>query len=68
MRAHLVGAHCMIDDVGRIAAAAGVGRLVLNHLVPVDDPAFDDAMWQARAGVHYGGPVIVARDGMEIAL
>jgi ribonuclease BN (tRNA processing enzyme) len=58
----------MIDDVGRIAAAAGVGRLVLNHLVPVDDPAFTDTNWIARAAVSYTGPVIVSKDGMEIPL
>ncbi|MFM7334733.1 MAG: MBL fold metallo-hydrolase [Tabrizicola sp.] len=68
LRAHLAGSHTMIDDVGKVAALAGVGTLVLNHQVPVDDPAFTDAMWQARAGVAYAGPVIVARDGMEIAL
>ena len=68
LRHHLTAAHTMIDDVGRIAAQAGVGRLVLNHLVPVDDPAFTDAIWQSRAGAAYAGPVIVGKDGMEIAL
>ena len=68
LRQHLTAAHTMIDDVGRIAAAAGVGRLVLNHLVPVDDPAFTDRDWQVRAATAYAGPVIVARDGMEILL
>jgi ribonuclease BN (tRNA processing enzyme) len=68
LRHHLTAAHTMIDDVGRIAAAAGVKRLVLNHLVPVDDPAFTDAMWQERAAQAYDGPVIVAKDGMEITL
>ncbi len=68
LRHHLTAAHTMIDDVGRIAGAAAVGKLVLNHLVPVDDPAFTDANWLARAKVHYKGPVIVARDGLEIPL
>jgi ribonuclease BN (tRNA processing enzyme) len=68
LRHHLTAAHTMIDDVGRIAAAAGVGRLVLNHLVPVDDPAFTDTNWIARAAVSYTGPVIVSKDGMEIPL
>lgn len=68
LRHHLTAAHTMIDDVGRIAAAAGAGKLVLNHLVPVDDPAFTDKMWQDRAGAAYAGPVVVARDGMEILL
>lgn len=68
LRHHLTAAHTMIDDVGRIAAAAGVGRLVLNHLVPVDDPAFTDENWRMRAALAYSGPVIVGKDGMEIAL
>lgn len=68
LRHHLTAAHTMIDDVGRIAAAAKVGRLVLNHLVPVDDPAFTDANWQTRAAVAYEGPVTVGKDGMEILL
>lgn len=68
LRAHLTAAHTMIDDVGRIASAAGVGCLVLNHLVPVDDPRFGDALWQARAAKAYGGPVIVGKDGLEIVL
>ncbi len=68
LRHHLTASHTMIDDVGKIAAAASVGRLVLNHLVPVDDPAFTDANWLARAAVAYGGPVTVGKDGMEILL
>lgn len=68
LRHHLTAAHTMIDDVGRIAAAAGVGKLVLNHLVPVDDPAFTDTNWISRAAVAYSGPVIVGKDGMEIRL
>lgn len=68
LRHHLTASHTMIDDVGRIAAAAGVGKLVLNHLVPVDDPAFTDAMWQSRAAAAYAGPVIVGKDGLEIEL
>lgn len=68
LRQHLTASHTMIDDVGRIAAAAGVGKLVLNHLVPVDDPAFTDAMWQSRAAAAYAGPVIVGKDGLEIKL
>ncbi len=68
LRQHLTAAHTMIDDVGRIAAAAGAKKLVLNHLVPVDDPAFTDDHWIARASVHFHGPIIVGKDGMEIPL
>lgn len=68
LRAHLHASHTVVDDAAKVAAAAGVGRLVLNHLVPVDDPAFTEADWLARAARHFSGPVTVARDGLEIAL
>lgn len=68
LRQHLTAAHTVVVDAGRIAGAAAVGKLVLNHLVPADDPAFTDADWRAGAAVHYSGPVIVAKDGMEIPL
>lgn len=68
LRAHLMASHTTVDDAGRIAAAAGVRKLVLNHLVPVDDPRFTEEMWRARAARAFAGPVLVGRDGMEVAL
>lgn len=68
LRRHLIAAHCTAEDAGRIAAGAGVGRLVLNHLVPDDRAAFPDKVWQAEAARHFAGPVIVARDGMSLDL
>jgi ribonuclease BN (tRNA processing enzyme) len=68
LRAHLEASHTTVDDAARIAAAAGARHLVLNHLVPVDDPRFTAADWQARAARHYAGPVTVGRDGLEVAL
>ncbi len=68
LRHHLTASHTTITDVGRIAAGAGVGRLVLHHLVPVDFPPFTDADWQDRAALHFAGPVIVGKDGLEIEL
>ena len=37
LREHLFASHSTAEDAGRIAAAAGVERLVLNHLIPADD-------------------------------
>jgi ribonuclease BN (tRNA processing enzyme) len=68
LRAHLNASHTVVDDAARIAAAAGAGHLVLNHLVPVDDPRFTAADWQARAARHFAGPVTVGRDGLEVVL
>ncbi|MGI1661914.1 MBL fold metallo-hydrolase [Palleronia sp. KMU-117] len=68
LRAHLHAAHTTADHAARIARGAGVGRLVLNHLIPVDDPRFTEADWLARCAGVWNGPVTVGRDGLEIAL
>ena len=68
LKAHLLAAHTTTEDVGRIAQAAGVKKLVLSHLVPGDDPSITDDMWSEGARTHYGGPIVVARDLMELTL
>jgi ribonuclease BN (tRNA processing enzyme) len=55
-----------VEDVGRVAAAAGVKTLVLSHLVPADDPAITDDMWIAAARPHFKGDIVVAHDGLAI--
>jgi ribonuclease BN (tRNA processing enzyme) len=66
--AHLKASHTLVEDAGRIAALAEVKTLVLNHLVPSDDPAVTDAMWIEGARQQFAGNVILAQDLMEIAL
>ena len=68
LKAHLLAAHTTTEDVGRIAEAAGVKKLVLSHLVPGDDPSISDEMWSQGVRKHYGGTVVVARDLMELEL
>ncbi|NUB44881.1 MBL fold metallo-hydrolase [Fertoebacter nigrum] len=68
LRAHLLAAHTPVEDAARIARAAGVGQLVLHHLVPVDDARFAPADWLARAAAEWNGPVTLGHDGLEIAL
>src|SRR5207247_48148 len=55
----VVGSLSSAIDVGREAAAAHVGRLVLTHLMP--DTADLDAMEAAAS--HFAGPIEVARPG-----
>lgn len=62
---HLVNSHSSPEDVGRVAAAAGVGTLVLSHLVPAG-PQVTDAMWTEAVRSHFRGRIIVGRDMMEI--
>ena len=66
LRAHLLASHTMAEDVGRIAAKAEVGQLVLNHLVPADDPDFNDDDWKDAVAKHWSGPVTVGKDGLQI--
>jgi ribonuclease BN (tRNA processing enzyme) len=63
---HLKAAHTIVEDVGRVAAAAKVKKLVLSHLVPGDDPEVTDEMWLAAARRFYDGPIVVGKDLMEI--
>lgn len=65
---HILNSHTTTEDVGRIAAAAGVKKLVLSHLVPGDDPTITDEMWLADVRKHFDGEAVVARDMMEITL
>jgi ribonuclease BN (tRNA processing enzyme) len=66
LREHLVASHSIAEDVGRIAREAGVRRLVLNHLIPADDPEVSEADWIAAVAPHFQGPLTVARDGLAI--
>jgi len=66
LREHLLASHITTEQLGRLAAEAGVKTLVLSHLVPGDDPSITDAMWEEGVRRHYGGRIVVGRDGMEL--
>jgi ribonuclease BN (tRNA processing enzyme) len=66
LREHLLASHVVTEDVGRLAAEAGVKTLVLSHLVPGDDPSITDEMWTEGVRKHYGGTVVVGRDLLEV--
>lgn len=66
LKEHLLASHTLPEDVGRVAAAAGVKTLVLSHFVPGDDPSITDEMWAEGVRRHYGGRIVVGKDLMEI--
>ena len=68
LKEHLLASHTTTEDVGKIAAMAKVKKLVMTHFVPGDDPTITDEMWAADAKKHYSGPIVVAKDLMEIEL
>jgi len=68
LREHLIASHTFAADAGRIATTAGIGRLVLNHLIPADDPAFNEGHWCAALAESFSGELIVGSDGLVIPL
>ena len=66
LREHLLASHIVTEDLGKLAAEAGVKTLVLTHLVPGDDPAITDAMWTEGVRRHYAGTIVVGRDLLEV--
>lgn len=67
LKRHLIDSHTSPQDAGRIAAAAGVKLLVLNHFVPGDLPLPEEA-WLEGVRETYAGPVVAGRDLMEFPL
>ncbi len=63
-----MASHTLAGDVGRIARDAGVRHLVLNHLVPADDPLTRPEHWEGAVREAYAGPLTIARDGLRIDL
>jgi ribonuclease BN (tRNA processing enzyme) len=62
----VISHHTTAEEVGTVAAAAGVKLLVLSHFVPAEDPDVPDEEWLKPVKKHYSGRVIVGRDLMEI--
>ena len=66
LRKHLLDSHTTTEDVGRIAAAAGVKVLVMSHFVPGDFVTDDN--WTEDVKKNFAGKVVVAKDLMELKL
>ena len=57
--------HTLSSEVGKVAASAGVGCLVLNHFVPT---RFDKAALVAEVRVDYAGPLVIGEDLLALDL
>jgi ribonuclease BN (tRNA processing enzyme) len=66
LKRSILSHHTTAEDAGRVAQAAGVGTLVLSHLVPAEDPTISDDVWIEAARRHFRGQVIVGRDLLEV--
>lgn len=61
---HLMTAHTLPEDCGKLAERAGVKTLVLSHIVPGNAP--DE--WLKPAQKHFSGKLVIGRDLMEIGI
>jgi ribonuclease BN (tRNA processing enzyme) len=68
LKKHLMDSHTSTEDVGRIAAAAGVKVLVLSHFVPGDDTSVTDENWMEGVRTNFSGRIVLAKDLMQLAL
>lgn len=66
LREHILRSHTSAEDVGRIAAAAGVGQLALTHMVPDGDPDITEDDWIEAVRRHWQGQLHIGRDGMVL--
>lgn len=68
LREHLFASHSLAGEAGRIASDAGVGRLVVHHLIPADDPEIGEADWVAAVRKTWSGPLTIGRDGLVVPI
>jgi len=66
LKESIISHHTSAQDAGRVAQAAGVGTLVLSHLVPPDDPDLTDQIWIDAARSTFTGRIVVGKDLLEI--
>ena len=60
--AHMVNEHLVSEEVGKLAAIAKVGMVVLSHIAPVTDELPNPPRYTREIRRFYKGPVIMGRD------
>jgi ribonuclease BN (tRNA processing enzyme) len=63
---HMRQEHLAPEEIGKMAAKAGVKMVVLNHLAPGLDNETDMSGYSAGVRKYFKGPVIVGRDLLEL--
>lgn len=61
---HMTEDHTAPEDIGKLAAAAHVKKVVLSHFVPGGESDPDDA-YTGGVKKYFSGPVVAAQDLME---
>ncbi|MBD9652352.1 MBL fold metallo-hydrolase [Ensifer sp. ENS09] len=68
LKEHLLASHSFAGEAAAIATAAGVGRLVLHHLIPADDPEITENHWTTAARKNWAGALTIAADGLVVKI
>jgi ribonuclease BN (tRNA processing enzyme) len=62
---HMHEEHVTPDDIGKMAAKAGVKAVVMTHLGPTPNPNDDYQRFVDQAKKYYFGPITLAKDLMK---
>ena len=65
LKQHLLRSHSTTEQVGLIAARAGVKKLVLSHLVPAF-PSITDDIWLKGVRKNFRGEALVGHDLQDV--
>jgi ribonuclease BN (tRNA processing enzyme) len=63
---HIVSTHTPLEEAGRMATEAGVGTLVLTHIIPGALGTMPDSAYIAVVRKTFKGPVVVGRDQLVL--
>jgi ribonuclease BN (tRNA processing enzyme) len=62
---HMHEEHVTPEDIGKMAAKAGVKAVVMTHIGPSVDPNDDYQRYIGEAKKHFSGPITIAKDLMK---
>ena len=68
LMSHLLSSHTPAVDAARTARSAGVRHLALSHLIPSDDPDYEEQDWKNAVSEYWSGLLSIGYDGMRIDL
>ncbi|MEP7324021.1 MAG: MBL fold metallo-hydrolase [Saprospiraceae bacterium] len=68
LKKSILSHHTIAEDVGRVATAANVKNLILNHFVPPDDKNLTDNFWTDAVSKTFSGKIIVGKDLLQLPL
>ena len=68
LKESIISHHTSVEDAGRIATAAEVKTLVLNHFVPPDDKALTGQVWLDAVKRTFSGNIVIGRDLLQLFL